>query len=138
MTMFETASANTYIDFFAGCGGLSLGLGWGGWRGVFAIEKDPMAFKTFEKNLIAEDAPHQHFEDWPAWLTKEPHTIEDVLENRDTVEQLKKMVGQVTLVAGGPPCQGFSVAGALCPDFHYSERRCTTVDLHASCSPSIK
>ena len=112
MTMFETASANTYIDFFAGCGGLSLGLGWGGWRGVFAIEKDPMAFKTFEKNLIAEDAPHQHFEDWPAWLTKEPHTIEDVLENRDTVEQLKKMVGQVTLVAGGPPCQGFSVAGA--------------------------
>ncbi len=36
-----------YIDFFAGCGGLSLGLGWAGWSGVFAIEKDPMAFKTF-------------------------------------------------------------------------------------------
>lgn len=112
MTIFETANANTYIDFFAGCGGLSLGLGWGGWQGVFAIEKDPMAFKTFNKNLIAKDAPHQHFENWPVWLTKEPHTIEDILENEDTVDQLKKMVGQVTLVAGGPPCQGFSVAGA--------------------------
>lgn len=89
MTIFETASANTYIDFFAGCGGLSLGLGWGGWRGVFAIEKDPMAFKTFNKNLIVENAPHQHFKNWPAWLTKEPHTIEDVLENKDTVDQLK-------------------------------------------------
>ena len=42
------------------------------------------------KHLIVENAPHQHFKNWPAWLTKEPHTIEDVLENKDTVDQLKK------------------------------------------------
>lgn len=36
----------TSIDLFAGCGGLSLGLHRAGWNGVFAIERDPMAFET--------------------------------------------------------------------------------------------
>ena len=36
----------TYIDLFAGCGGLSLGLHNSGWKGLFAIEKSPDAFKT--------------------------------------------------------------------------------------------
>lgn len=105
--MAKSKSKNTYIDFFSGCGGLSLGLGWAGWQGVFAIEKDPMAYTTFDKNLIAADAPHRHFENWPSWLSKAPHTIEDVLQSDDMVENLKRMEGQVTLVAGGPPCQGF-------------------------------
>lgn len=33
----------TYIDLFAGCGGLSLGLYKSGWQGLFAIEKSPDA-----------------------------------------------------------------------------------------------
>lgn len=32
-----------YIDLFAGCGGLSLGLHLSGWKGLFAIEKSPFA-----------------------------------------------------------------------------------------------
>lgn len=40
-----------YIDFFSGCGGLSLGLGYAGWNGFLAIEKDPMAFATFKYNI---------------------------------------------------------------------------------------
>lgn len=108
----ETAMAKSYIDVFAGCGGLSLGLGWGGWSGIFAIEKDPMAYSTLERNLIASDAPYHHFESWPEWLTKEPHDIEDVLSCADIKSHLKSLEGKVTLLAGGPPCQGFSVAGA--------------------------
>ena len=42
----------TYIDLFAGCGGLSLGLHQAGWQGLFAVEKSPDAFKTLEYNLI--------------------------------------------------------------------------------------
>ena len=41
-----------YIDLFAGCGGLSLGLHLSGWKGVFAIEKSPFAFETLKYNLI--------------------------------------------------------------------------------------
>ena len=43
----------TFVDLFAGCGGQSLGLIDAGWKGVFAVEKNPAAFKTLEKNLIS-------------------------------------------------------------------------------------
>ena len=101
-----------YIDFFSGCGGLSLGLGQAGWNGLFAIEKDPMAYSSFAHNLIDNNAPYQHFSEWPAWITKEPHAIEDVLDDEVIRRQLKNLSGSIALVAGGPPCQGFSVAGA--------------------------
>lgn len=112
MMQSKRSKPKTYIDFFAGCGGLSLGLGQAGWEGVFAIEKDPMAFTSFEKNLVAPGAPHRHFKNWPEWLTCGPHAIEDILDDEGTRSQMAALAGTVTLVAGGPPCQGFSVAGA--------------------------
>ncbi|MCJ7770155.1 DNA cytosine methyltransferase, partial [Candidatus Bathyarchaeota archaeon] len=48
----ESFAHHCYIDLFAGCGGISLGLHNEGWRGVFAIEKSKMAFKTLKHNLI--------------------------------------------------------------------------------------
>lgn len=95
----------TYIDLFAGCGGLSLGLHQSGWKGVFAIEKSPDAFQTLEYNLINKK---NHFE-WPSWLPQNNHDINEVLENYQA--DLKKLRGKVTMIAGGPPCQGFSMAG---------------------------
>ena len=47
---------STYIDLFAGCGGLSLGLYNSVlWKGLFAIEKSLDAFKTLEHNLISNN-----------------------------------------------------------------------------------
>ena len=108
----DVAMSRKYIDFFAGCGGLSLGLGLASWSGIFAIEKDPMAFATFKHNLIDSKSPYAHFGDWPHWLPVSAHSIEDVLEDSEVCKQFEKLHGKVTLVAGGPPCQGFSVAGA--------------------------
>jgi DNA (cytosine-5)-methyltransferase 1 len=95
----------TYIDLFAGCGGLSLGLHNAGWKGLFAIEKSPDAFETLEHNLIKKK---KHF-DWPEWLAPKNHDINEVLENH--AENLIGLRGKIDLVAGGPPCQGFSMAG---------------------------
>lgn len=95
----------TYIDIFAGCGGLSLGLYNAGWKGLFAIEKNFMAFETLKYNLIDNK---KHFQ-WPAWLPIKNHDIDEVMTNYH--ENLKELPGKVDLVAGGPPCQGFSVAG---------------------------
>ena len=53
----------TVIDFFAGCGGLSLGLYQAGWKGLFAIEKNAFAFETLKFNLIDNK---NHF-DLPEW-----------------------------------------------------------------------
>ncbi len=95
----------TYIDLFAGCGGLSLGLHNAGWKGLFAIEKSKDAFKTLKHNLIDRK---KHF-DWPAWLPQTNLEIDYVL--RRYKKDLSKLKGKVDLVAGGPPCQGFSSAG---------------------------
>lgn len=96
----------TYIDLFAGCGGLSLGLYNSGlWKGKFAIEKSPDAFETLQYNLIEKK---NHFE-WPNWLPKLNHDINEVIKNHK--DNLKSLRGDIDLVAGGPPCQGFSTAG---------------------------
>ena len=96
---------HTYIDLFAGCGGLSLGLNRSGWKGLFAIEKSPHAFETLKYNLTEKI---QHF-NWPKWLPKKAHGINAVI--KESFEDLEKLQGKVTLIAGGPPCQGFSIAG---------------------------
>jgi len=101
----QVAGQPLYVDLFAGCGGISLGLYNAGWRGLFAIEKSGMAFRTLKHNLIEKK---NHF-DWPAWLPMTEHSIVDVLKNYR--HELEKLQGKVDLVAGGPPCQGFSLAG---------------------------
>ncbi|GHU13147.1 cytosine-specific methyltransferase [Betaproteobacteria bacterium] len=101
----KTNRKKTYIDLFAGCGGLSLGLHNAGWKGLFAIEKSPQAFKTLEFNLINKI---KHFK-WVKWLPQQAHDINTVIEQY--ADELKGLRGKVTLVAGGPPCQGFSIAG---------------------------
>ena len=101
---------NTVIDLFAGCGGLSLGLYQAGWSGIFAIEKNPCAFETLKYNLIDNK---NHF-DWPEWLPKEPLDILEV--NKKYKKELKQLRGTIDLVAGGPPCQGFSMAGKRVKD----------------------
>jgi len=94
-----------YIDLFSGCGGLSLGLYNSGWRGLFAVEKNKDAFSTLQYNLINK---RKHFH-WPDWFPIINHDIREVLNHYQ--EQLDDLKNKVTLIVGGPPCQGFSMAG---------------------------
>ena len=100
-----------FIDIFSGCGGLSLGLETAGWAGTFAIEKHADAFETLRHNLIDRKGGGFY---WPEWLFKAAHSIEDILNARR--DELKALRGTVDLIAGGPPCQGFSMAGKRRPD----------------------
>lgn len=97
-----------FIDLFAGCGGLSLGLRKAGWKPLFAVEAHADAFATYRHNHIGSD------HSWPDWLPMGPMRIEQVIE--DHRSQLEELAGHVGLVAGGPPCQGFSTAGRRRPD----------------------
>lgn len=101
-----------YIDLFAGCGGLSLGLKKAGWQGVFAIEKSEDAFTTLKHNLIDGDVAGKF--DWPEWLPCEAITTSDLIANYEC--KLGELRGKVDLIAGGPPCQGFSFAGKRNPN----------------------
>lgn len=97
----------TFVDIFAGCGGLSYGLMAAGWDGLFAIERDSNAFASLNENLIRQEAPMKF--SWPKWLPKSPHGIDEVLDSHR--ESLLALRNKVDLLAGGPPCQGFSSAG---------------------------
>ena len=100
------------MDVFAGCGGLSLGLKRAGWKGLFAIEKDPFAFDTLSTNFPSDDGPLSY--DWPTNIERRAWDIHGLLSERQ--KALASLAGKVDLLAGGPPCQGFSHAGRRRPD----------------------
>jgi DNA (cytosine-5)-methyltransferase 1 len=85
---------------------LSLGLINAGWKGLFAIEKNPDAFRTLKTNLIV-DQPRGFA--WPEWLPVAPTDVAAFAAQYD--DFVHGIVGKLDLLAGGPPCQGFSLAG---------------------------
>lgn len=95
-----------FVDVFAGCGGLSLGLLNAGWVGRFAVEKNRDAFNTLAENLIR--SKRCSFS-WPKWLPQKACTTARLLGKYGS--RLAQLKGKVDLLAGAPPCQGFSLAG---------------------------
>lgn len=82
------------IDLFSGCGGLTLGLKQAGFHVVAAIENDELAVDTYRAN-------HRGVKVWREDIC----TVSAALVMRH--HRLKK--GQLDLLAGCPPCQGYSV-----------------------------
>lgn len=84
----------TFIDLFSGCGGLSLGFENAGFESVLAIDNWKDALITYSYNR-----------DNAKTLCADLSTINP--------EEVKKEYGlnDVDVIIGGPPCQGFSVAG---------------------------
>ncbi|WP_428047014.1 DNA cytosine methyltransferase [Candidatus Avelusimicrobium fimicolum] len=83
-----------FIDLFAGAGGLSLGFSQLGFHNLFAIDNNPEACCTYRHNFPTHCLLEQGI---------------DVLSKA----QIQKILSgkQVDVVIGGPPCQGFSLAG---------------------------
>src|SRR2546427_12080163 len=102
----RNSSGPVFVDLFAGCGGLSLGMIFAGWRGLLAVERDKMALETFISNLV-EGGP-RGFE-WPHWFPKKACSVQVFAKRFE--QQLLALRGSVALVAGGPPRPGFSFAG---------------------------
>ncbi len=97
-TKIKVAPQYNYIDLFSGAGGLSVGFRNAGFNKISSIEIDKDASETIKRNFPKST----HF----------CKKIEDV-----TDKELKEAIGNKTIhmVCGGPPCQGFSVAGLRNP-----------------------
>lgn len=105
-----------YVDLFAGCGGLSLGIERAGGQLLIAVEKSDMAARTFFHNLVGDASDAQ------AWASYVSASAEEQAQSGVMVKELSVLLGEDTLmenlaesgldlVVGGPPCQGFSLAG---------------------------
>ena len=82
----------TFVSVYSGAGGLDLGFVAAGFEPVWANDADPFAVETYNKLL-------------PGHVAAEGPIEEQELPAR----------GSADLVIGGPPCQGFSVAGRMDP-----------------------
>lgn len=80
------------IDLFAGAGGMSLGFEMAGFETKLAIEMDAWAAETYKFN----------------------HPSTEVINGDITkikINTFEKFTNKIDGVVGGPPCQGFSLAG---------------------------
>lgn len=85
------------IDLFCGAGGMSKGFEMAGFKTVFAVEFNPTYAKTYQKN----------FPDVNLF-------VGDIKEfDNKQIESIKEKNGQIDIIIGGPPCQGFSIAGNI-------------------------
>lgn len=82
------------VDLFAGAGGLSAGLGLAGFKSLYANEFIPQFAATYKRNH--PDALVD---------TRDIRAVDADLVRRD----LGLQPGDLDLLAGGPPCQGFSI-----------------------------
>jgi DNA (cytosine-5)-methyltransferase 1 len=121
-----------FLDLFAGCGGLSLGFEYAGLDLASAVELSPMAAETHFRNF------HLRGQGWDEGLWRQvlessasrgggkrtfakqiAHgtvvgSVWDLLDDEESMAILAELA--LDVVAGGPPCQGFSMAGRRDPD----------------------
>lgn len=89
-------NAPTIISLFAGCGGSSLGYSMAGYQERLAVEWDNNAVETFRLNF--PDVPVYHGD-----IAK--------LSVDECLKLSGLQVGELDVLDGSPPCQGFSTAG---------------------------
>lgn len=88
------------LSLFSGAGGLDQGLERAGWRLLGQIEMDTSCARTLAMHNETRDVPVAVF----------PKPIEQV-NPAELRQELELEPGELTLLAGGPPCQPFTTSG---------------------------
>lgn len=94
--MAPSPDGPAFVSLFAGCGGSSLGYQWAGYRELLAVEWDDHAVETFRLNFPG--VPLYHGD-----ICK--------LSAEEALRLTGLSPGELDVLEGSPPCQGFSTAG---------------------------
>ncbi len=86
----------TYIDLFSGAGGMSLGFEMAEFKNIFSLDIQPDFCKTYKRNFPK-------------------HTIIQNDISKISKKEIFQQIGnnEIDIIIGGPPCQGFSIAGNI-------------------------
>ena len=94
----------TFIDLFAGCGGLSEGFYRQGFKALAHVEIDHWACETLRTRM-----KFYGYKNYNREVIEHDITSDDILERID-----KAVNGRtVDIIIGGPPCQAYSTAGRV-------------------------
>lgn len=85
-----------YIDLFSGAGGFSLGFDNKGFQNVFSVDIEPSFCETYNHNFPSHNLIQK-----------------DICDVKDAELKYLKEYDEIDVVIGGPPCQGFSIAGNI-------------------------
>jgi DNA (cytosine-5)-methyltransferase 1 len=102
--MTEISQSRKSVSLFSGAGGMDVGFARAGFESVLACELDRDACETFNLNLHLVGHRKNRIE---------PTSVTEL--------DLSCITKDIDVVFGGPPCQGFSVAGKMDPDDERSE-----------------
>lgn len=94
--MFEVKKPKA-ISLFCGAGGCSLGFKQAGYSILYANDKDSAAVETYRMNFPETTCSNEDI---------------DALNFEKILEELGVESGEIDILIGGPPCQGFSTAGS--------------------------
>ena len=87
---------HTAISLFCGAGGCSLGFKQAGYSILYANDKDKAAVDTYKKNFPEAICSSEDIDD---------------LDFESVLSKIGLQSGELDILIGGPPCQGFSTAG---------------------------
>lgn len=94
----------TFIDLFAGCGGLSEGFYRKGFEALAHVEIDKYACETLRKRML-----------YYGYADADKKVIEHDITADDIIDRIDEVIGKkrVDIIIGGPPCQAYSTAGRV-------------------------
>ena len=95
-------SSNTFIDLFAGCGGLSEGFYKQNFRALAHVENDHYSCESLRIRM-------KHY----GYSEKNINVIEKDITDKDIIHKIKNELrgSKIDVILGGPPCQSFSSLG---------------------------
>lgn len=94
----------TFIDLFAGCGGLSEGFYREGFKALAHVEINHFACDTLRTRM-----KHYGYKDIEREVIEHDITADDIIERIDAAVNGRA----VDMIIGGPPCQAYSTAGRV-------------------------
>ena len=96
----------TFIDLFAGCGGLSEGFSRQGFEALAHVEIDHWACETLRERMRFYGYKEKD-------INKK--VIEADITSSEIISQIDSAIGSssVDIIIGGPPCQAYSTAGRV-------------------------